>query len=186
MPVGERPWLLEPAAGSHERGARMLTVCNACRYCEQFCPVFPAIERCRTFDKGALDYLANLCHQCGECLYACQYAPPHEFGIDIPRTLTEIRLQSYEDYCWPRALGVAFRKSNLATGLGLAVVLVGVLLVSTTAANPGALTGADRSADFYAVVPHGVMVALFGGVFGFVLVALGIGLSRFLEPWADF
>jgi citrate/tricarballylate utilization protein len=173
-------------AGPHGRGAQVMTVCNACRYCEQFCPVFPAMEHHLTFEKGVLDYLANLCHNCGECLYACQYAPPHEFGINVPRTLAEIRLRSYEDYCWPRALGVAFRRNNLVTGLGLASLLVVVMLVSTAAANPGALTRADRSADFYAVVPHGTLVTLFGGVFGFVLIALGVGLSRFWnQPGAN-
>jgi citrate/tricarballylate utilization protein len=75
-----------------ERGLHTLTVCNSCRYCEQYCPVFPAMERRRTFTAGDLAYLANLCHNCGECLYACQYAPPHEFGIDLPRTLAEVRL----------------------------------------------------------------------------------------------
>src|SRR5687767_9494038 len=169
------------------RGAQVMTVCNACRYCEQFCPVFPAMERRLTFAKADLHYLANLCHNCGECLYACQYAPPHEFGINVPRTLAEIRLASYEDYCWPRPLGVAFRRNNLAAGLGLAVALTVVMLASTAVANPGALTRGDRSADFYAVVPHGTMVTLFGGVFGFVLVALAVGVSRFWnERWADF
>jgi Fe-S oxidoreductase len=62
-------------------------VCNACRYCEQYCPVFPAMEERREFARVDLAYLANLCHNCGECLYACQYAPPHEFGINVPRTL---------------------------------------------------------------------------------------------------
>ena len=71
-----------------------MTVCNACRYCEQFCPVFPAMEQRLTFAKADLAYLANLCHNCGECLYACQYAPPHEFGINVPRTLAEIRVAS--------------------------------------------------------------------------------------------
>ena len=79
-----------------------MTVCNACRYCERYCPVFPAMERRLTFATADLAYLANLCHNCGECLYACQYAPPHEFGINVPRTLAEIRLRSYEEYCWPR------------------------------------------------------------------------------------
>ena len=83
-------------------GAHVLTVCNACRYCEQYCPVFPAMEQRATFARVDLAYLANLCHNCGECLYACQYAPPHEFGINVPRTLAEIRLASYEDYAWPR------------------------------------------------------------------------------------
>jgi citrate/tricarballylate utilization protein len=42
--------------------------------------------------------------------------------------------------------------------------------------SPGA------TADFYAVVPHEVMVALFGSVALFVLVAVGIGGARF---WRD-
>src|SRR5688572_25520486 len=175
-----------PVDDLQRRGTHVMTVCNACRYCEQFCPVFPALERRTTFALADLNYLANLCHNCGECLYACQYAPPHEFGINVPRTLAEIRLQSYEGYCWPRGLAVAFRRNSLATALGLALAMTAVMLVSTVVLNPGALTGSD-DADFYAVVPHGAMVALFGGVFTFVLVALAIGLSRFRnDTWFDF
>src|SRR5207342_2072395 len=73
----------------------------ACRYCEQYCPVFPAMERRLTFATADLAYLANLCHNCGECLYACQYAPPHEFNIDVPRTLSKVRVESYESCAWP-------------------------------------------------------------------------------------
>ena len=69
-----------------------MTVCNACRYCEAYCPVFQAMENRTTFAKGDLLYLSNLCHNCGECLYACQYAPPHEFGINVPRVMAEIRV----------------------------------------------------------------------------------------------
>ena len=39
-------------------------------------------------------YLANLCHNCGACFYACQYAPPHEFGINVPRTLADLRAET--------------------------------------------------------------------------------------------
>src|SRR5262245_35490163 len=92
-----------------QSGEHMMTVCNACRYCEQFCPVFPAMEERLRFGKAELVYLANLCHNCGECLYACQYAPPHEFGIDVPRRLAELRIASYEEYCWPACLSGAFR-----------------------------------------------------------------------------
>ena len=66
-------------------GQRVLTVCNACRYCEGYCAVFPAMERRLTFAPADLNYLANLCHGCGECYYACQYAPPHEFAINVPK-----------------------------------------------------------------------------------------------------
>ena len=76
-----------------------MMVCNACRYCEAYCPVFRAMENRRSFSKGDLTYLANLCHNCGECLYACQYAPPHEFGINVPKTMSELRVAAYEEYC---------------------------------------------------------------------------------------
>ena len=156
-----------------------MTVCNACRYCEQYCPVFPAMELRRTFTHADLTYLANLCHNCGECLYACQYAPPHEFAINVPRTLAKIRIASYEEYAWPGPLGAAFRHHNLATGLGLAALLSGVMLAAAFLTNPAALLQPGTGADFYAVVPHGVMVTLFGAVGLFVTCALSISLRRF-------
>ena len=61
-----------PHADAAAEGARVMAVCNACRYCEQYCPVFQAMERRLTFASADLNYLANLCHNCGECLYACQ------------------------------------------------------------------------------------------------------------------
>ena len=55
-----------------------------------------------------MNYLANLCHNCTECIHACQYSPPHQFAVNVPMALAKIRLRSYEKYCWPRALGWAF------------------------------------------------------------------------------
>ena len=66
---------------------RVMQICNACRYCEGFCAVFPAMTRRRQFDEGDVGYLANLCHNCGACYHACQYAPPHEFGVNVPQAL---------------------------------------------------------------------------------------------------
>lgn len=54
---------------------RVMQVCNACRYCEGFCAVFPAMTQRLEFGKADINYLANLCHNCGACLHACQYAP---------------------------------------------------------------------------------------------------------------
>jgi citrate/tricarballylate utilization protein len=159
-------------------GARVLTVCNACRYCEQYCPTFQAMEQRVTFATADLDFLANLCHGCGECLYACQYAPPHELAINVPKTLARLRVRSYEQYAWPAALGAAFRHQGVATSLLLAGVMIVLLLGATLALNRDALLDAGTSADFYAVVPHGAMVFLFGGVGLFVLVALAIGAAR--------
>ena len=162
-------------------GAHVMTVCNACRYCEQYCPVFPAIERRRTFTMADLTYLANLCHGCGECLYACQYAPPHEFGINVPQTLAAIRVASYEEYAWPRGLAVAFRRSGLTTAIALAAGFTALLLTGAAVSTPLSQTP-PVPGDFYTVIPHDVMVGLFGGVAVFVLSALTVGLSRF---WRD-
>jgi len=57
--------------------ARVMQICNACRYCEGFCAVFPAMARRLEFGKADIHYLANLCHDCAACLHACQYAAPH-------------------------------------------------------------------------------------------------------------
>jgi len=161
------------------RGAQMLTVCNACRYCEQYCPVFPAMEQRTTFARIDLAYLANLCHNCGECLYACQYAPPHEFGINVPRTLAEIRLASYEDYSWPRPFASLVRRHSPPTAVALTALFSTLFAAAAAVHDCGALWRADPGGDFYAVVPHGVMVVMFGAVFAFAVLAIAVGVARF-------
>jgi len=139
------------------------------------------MERRLTFQPADLAYLANLCHNCGECLYACQYAPPHEFGIDVPRTLAEIRLRSYEEYAWPRVLGAAFATHSVATAAGLSMAFTAVLFLATLVVAPDALWRANPAGDFYAVVPHGVLVAVFGSAFGFAILALGMSVLGFVR-----
>ena len=152
----------------------VLTVCNACRYCEAYCPVFQAMETRTSFARGDVMYLANLCHNCGECLYACQYAPPHEFGINVPRVLAETRLASYEEYCWPAFMSGMFRQNGVAVSLTLAVV-------SMLALWP-LVRSRDAVDDFYAVIPHDVMVGIFGCAGAFVVAALAIGFYRSRGP----
>src|SRR5579859_4519280 len=86
-----------------EETDRLMTVCNSCRYCEGLCAVFPAMEMRRAFSDGDLNYLANLCHGCGACYTDCQFSPPHEFNVNVPRTLAIARAESYAAYAWPRA-----------------------------------------------------------------------------------
>jgi len=75
-----------------DEAARLLSICNACRYCEGYCAVFPAMTAHRTFDVATLDYLANLCHQCTACYHACQYKPPHAFNVNLPPVFSRLRL----------------------------------------------------------------------------------------------
>ncbi len=159
-----------------KQGQHVMTVCNACRYCEAYCPVFQAMENRTSFAKGDVLYLANLCHNCGECLYACQYAPPHEFGINVPRTLAQVRLQSYEEYCWPPFMAGMFRRSGVV--LSSALSAIAMVLLWAFAQRPIA------SGDFYGVIPHDVMVGIFG-IAGLVIVlSMTIGFARAMNSAA--
>jgi len=161
-----------------KEGEHLLTVCNACRYCEGFCDVWKAMEKRKVFKEGDMNYLANLCHNCGECYYACQYAPPHLFAIDPPKTFAKIRVYTYELYGWPGPLARAFRKNGLVVSLLTVLVLIGFLLTASFAVG-GRLWEPVLSGDFYQIIPHEVMVLTFGVVFGFSALALLIGFLRF-------
>src|SRR5262249_1738670 len=104
-----------------EETDRLMTVCNSCRYCEGLCAVFPAMEMRRAFSDGDLNYLANLCHACGACYVDCQFSPPHEFNVNVPKTLAIARAESYAAYAWPRALSGLFATNGLITSLAAAL-----------------------------------------------------------------
>ncbi|NGM89089.1 tricarballylate utilization 4Fe-4S protein TcuB [Parapusillimonas sp. SGNA-6] len=162
---------------------RILTICNSCRYCEGFCAVFPAMTRRLDFLKEDVHYLANLCHNCGACLHACQYSAPHEFNVNIPRTLAQVRLKTYSEYAWPRYLGQLYDKNGLTLSLATAITLAIFLLVAIF--MNGSVVHAPLAGDFYAIFPHNVLVAMFGVVFVFAAVSLSIGVSRFWRGTAQ-
>jgi citrate/tricarballylate utilization protein len=162
---------------SESEVARQMQICNACRYCEGFCAVFPAMTRRLDFGKADIHFLANLCHNCGACLHACQYAPPHEFAVNVPQAMAQVRGQTYADYAWPSALAGLYRRNGLALALALALSLA--VFLALALALKGSLWGAVPSGDFYALFPHKLLVALFAPVFLFVVLALGMGVARF-------
>jgi citrate/tricarballylate utilization protein len=159
--------------------ARQMQICNACRYCEGFCAVFPAMTRRLEFAQADLHFLANLCHNCGACLHACQYAPPHEFAVNVPQAMARVRRETYSRFAWPQAFAVAYRHNGLVLALALAFGLA--LFLALAAARQGSLWGVPNSGDgsFYAIFPHGLMVSLFAPVFLFAVGALAIGVARF-------
>jgi citrate/tricarballylate utilization protein len=162
-------------------GERIMTICNACRYCEGYCAVFPAMERRLTFAEADMHYLANLCHNCTDCFHACQYAPPHPFAVNVPLTLAKIRLESYRSYCWPRPLGVMFERHGVASTLVISAVLMGILGGAARLSGGAGRFAGGGEADFYAVMPHDLMVAIFGLVGLFVAAALTLGVRGFLR-----
>lgn len=140
-----------------DEARRQLTVCNACRYCEGFCPVFRAIETRRIFTTEDVRYLANLCHDCGACYQACMFTPPHEFAINLPQIMAEARMESYQHWSWPKYLARCFPRTIRGALLGWTAAAIvyslGFVLISSDrllARNPG--PGA-----FYRIVPYPVM-----------------------------
>ncbi len=160
--------------------ARQLQICNACRYCEGFCAMFPAMTRRLEFGKADIPTLANLCHNCGACLHACQYAPPHEFAVNVPQAMAQVRGQTYTDYAWPPALGALYQRNGLTLSLALAVGL-SVFLLLALQLN-GTLWSNNLSGNFYKLFPHNLLVSLFAPVFLFAALALSLGVRRF---WRD-
>jgi citrate/tricarballylate utilization protein len=163
-----------------EEARRHLAVCNACRYCESYCAVFPAMTLRREFGTGDIQHLANLCHGCKGCYHACQYAPPHEFGINLPKTFAEIRHESYAEYAWPVAFGRLFARNGMVVAMLAALGMALALVLAAALQEPGVLYGAHQGPGaFYRVIPWWLMVTLAGGSFGYALLALAVGAVRY-------
>jgi citrate/tricarballylate utilization protein len=160
-----------------EEADRQLSICNACRYCEGYCAVFPALELRTAFEAGDINYLANLCHDCRACYQACMYTEPHPFAIDLPGLFTDLRTHTYIENAVPRSLGRAFLQSSrslvTAALIAIAVVLFALIISG----------GLDRMTDvhlgpgaFYEVISSGAMIGtgLVLGLFAVCVVALGV------------
>lgn len=156
---------------------RQMTICNGCRYCEGFCAVFPAMTRRLSFAQADIHYMANLCHNCGACLHACQYAPPHEFAINVPRAMAQVRQETYSSFAWPAWGGKLYQRQGLF--LSLALVLGLTLFIAITLAAHGTLWFVAGPGHFYEVLPHNAMVMWFAPVFLWMCLALTLGALRF-------
>jgi citrate/tricarballylate utilization protein len=172
-----------PSAELLKEADRQMTVCNACRYCEGYCAVFPAMELRRSFTKSDLSYLANLCFDCRDCYYACQYAPPHEFAINVPKVFAELRANTYRDYGWPAIVSRLFEHNIRAVSVvaGAAVAIIFLLVLNFQ--GPATLFGRHvGQGSFYRVVPYLAMTAPFVAMALYGLAVLLLGCFRF---WRD-
>lgn len=146
-----------------------MKICNACRYCESYCAVFDAMELKSSFSESDIYYLANLCHDCRGCYYSCQYAPPHEFDLNIPKTFSKIRAVTYHKFSWPPNFSLASFK------YGGLLILLSVL--SITGVLWGLFSGGkfffsdhpDNS--FYSVIPEAVIIWISAALFLFVIIS---------------
>jgi citrate/tricarballylate utilization protein len=141
------------------------------------------MEMRRAFTDGDLNYLANLCHSCGACYADCQFSPPHEFDVNVPKIFAIARGDSYAAYAWPRAFSGLFARNGLvisvAAALSVAAFIFGFAALNDSQVLYGVHTGPGA---FYALMPHNAMALLFGVAFLYAILALVMGLRAF---WRD-
>lgn len=159
---------------------RQLNVCNSCRYCEGYCPVWPALELRTALTEGDITHLSNLCHDCRDCFTACMYTAPHEFALNPPRVFTEIRTATYGSYVWPRTVPRFLRGT---TGAVIAAVVIGVVMLGLSLLiNGGAAFHSGASGSPYALLPYGVTLAVVGLP---ALWSIVIGIRAAVAYWRD-
>ena len=157
---------------SVDEARRQLEICNACRYCEGYCAVFPAVHELRNFSEGDIEQLSNLCHNCRGCYYACQYTAPHEFALNLPKALAEVRQDSWNKYAFPVAFAGRFDKNGVAIAL-LSILALTFFLFS--------VQGSGAGNTFYDLLPHNWLVAVFLPAFILPLLTLVISLRRYWQ-----
>jgi len=157
-----------------------MAICNACRYCEGFCAVFPAMERRRTFTDADLKYLANLCHNCRDCYYACQYAPPHEFDLNFPKILGALRQETYRESAWPASFAGLFARNGFWVSLITVLCVLAVLFFTFLLKGPSAVFASYHGENaFYRVIPYLMIVLPFSALGIYILTSLFKGVMRF-------
>ena len=156
---------------------RVMVICNACRYCEGLCAVFPAMGLRRVFTSGELNYLANLCHNCRGCYYCCQFAPPHEYKLNFPQAMCALRTQTYAQTIKPDFLRKLFpNNAYYVFSVSFAATLL-LTLIALCWAGTGNFFGVHTGAgSFYKIMPYSVMLIVFGAAALFALAALWMGV----------
>ncbi len=133
---------------------RQFSVCNACRYCEGICSVFPAMELQTAFKAGDVAYLSTLCHDCRACVHACPFSPPHEYAIDIPTLMSAARAETFEHYARPRALWRLIARGQTVAGLMVGSALF-FTLVALLIGSPARIVHRHTGpSSFYAVITY--------------------------------
>jgi citrate/tricarballylate utilization protein len=166
----------QPLAGLFDEARRQLAVCNSCRYCAGYCPVWPELELRTVLREGDLGYLANLCHDCQDCFTACMYTAPHEFDLNPPQIFARLREQSYVEYAWPRLP----RRLAGAPGAALALATTAVLLCLLGYLSTGRLLpAAPQPGSPYAILPHALLVLVAAVPALYCVAVLAAGGVRF-------
>ena len=159
---------LKMTEADQREAERQLGICNSCRYCEGYCGTFQALTRYRSFDEATVSLLANLCLNCRGCYYACQYTEPHEFALNIPALLANVRARNWEQHVRPQFISRLMQRHLWPY---IVLVVLFMLLLSIGTGAPWLSTQ-----PFYASISHTFMVGIFLPLFVLPFIALALGL----------
>ncbi len=151
---------------------RQASICNACRYCEGFCNVFPELHKLRNFEDNDIIKLANICHNCRGCYYACQYAEPHEFNVNIPKAFAEVRQNSWEEYSQFNLLTKTISMRPIVLLISIAILLIFFVLLGYQSQD-------DVINNFYDIFSHQLLINIFIPLFVVPYILLGFSLYKF-------
>ncbi len=180
MPATDTPGTEAPLSEAMADARHNMEICNACRYCEGFCAVFPAMQRRRAFSAADLDHLASLCHGCQGCFYACQYAPPHPWGINVPQAFAQVRAESYAAHAWPKPMGRVFaRNGTVVSLLTAAAVTLVLILAGAMQSTDVMLTAHSGPGAFFAVISYNVMVYTAAAALLYAILAMAMSTASF-------
>ena len=159
---------------------RQYMICNACRHCEGFCPVWDAMERRNFLEAKDIKYFSYLCHDCRDCFYACPYSEPHEYGLDIPKLNSDTRVEIHRNETWPKPLTRVLNGTYLS---GTAILFISsVVLFSVVIYMNGLSSLFSPQASVYSVVPYEFLVIV-GMALGIYVIAMWLVQGAFF--WRD-
>ena len=154
-----------------DESIRQYSICNACRHCEGFCPVWDAMERRNFLDTKDIKFFSYLCHDCRDCFDACPYSEPHEYGLNIPKINSAARVEIHKRETWPKPFTRILNGTYMA---GVAILGVSALvLFSVVILMNGVSVLFSPQPSVYSVVSYNFLVIV-GMILGIYVIAMWI------------
>lgn len=97
------------------------------------------------------------------------FTPPHEFAINFPQLMSEVRIESYKHWSWPAAFGKSFTSRSAGVVIGLIAIAITLVVAFLTIPRKRIFGSHIGPGAFYQVVPYATMV-----VPAIILFAYGI------------
>ena len=138
---------------------RVMGICNACRYCEGFSAVSPP-SNAERFSPGKSRLSPTFAHNLFFGTYACPIRRHTNSPWNIPKLFAELPSSILRECARPQTF---FPRSLCAHWSSC----------GSAKRDPG------RRGDFYRVIPHSTMIAIFGLAAAFAIVMLVASVARF-------